>query len=264
MTATETISQRMLGCLQQAKAQLSEAALRRITDYVRSQQCPDGSFVGRHGSSDLYYTSFGCLLAFVLDLPIDRRALSAYLDRFDAGKLDLVHYAAYLRCRMAVDPAFTPTLRPLESFSTLPHHDRRSPYTRFLWLSLLEDTGGTIVRDRFLAASPLLDSVTNLAASLMVSGQLDGYRPNPLAKELRRRQNEMGGFPASPDLFVADLLSTATALFALHCYQVTPLYDPHPFITAHWHDNGGFIATLDSEACDVEYTFYGLLALGGN
>jgi hypothetical protein len=34
------------------------------------------------------------------------------------------------------------------------------------------------------------------------------------------------------------------------------------FIDAHWQPSGGFCATLMDETCDVEYTFYGLLALG--
>ncbi|MDR0894431.1 MAG: hypothetical protein LBN06_03915 [Prevotellaceae bacterium] len=263
MTAPDTISLRMLQCLQTAKEQLSDAARDRIAGYVRSQQTDEGSFVDRNGSADLYYTLFGCMLAFVLDIPLRLPSLTAYLHRFDVERLDFVHYAACLRCRLMTDPAFTPTVRAPETFPLLPHHDRQSPYTRFLWLSLLEDTGGVPEREQFLpAAEPSYDSVTNLAAALLVRGQLDGYLPPPLTEQLRRRQHEWGGFPASPGLFPADLLSTATALFALHSCQVAPLYDPYPFITAHWQENGGFTATLDSEACDVEYTFYGLLALG--
>jgi prenyltransferase beta subunit len=99
----------------------------------------------------------------------------------------------------------------------------------------------------------------------MVIGQLDGYRHNVLIEALRRRQNELGGFAASSSSIAeADLLTTATALFALHSYRVPPMYDTALFILAHWQDTGGFSATLDSEECDVEYTYYGLLAIGSS
>jgi hypothetical protein len=58
------------------------------------------------------------------------------------------------------------------------------------------------------------------------------------------------------------LLSTATALFALRCYGVEPRYSAVDFIEGHWLDDGGFAATLLDDESDVEYLFYGLLALG--
>ncbi|KAA6313583.1 hypothetical protein EZS27_035667, partial [termite gut metagenome] len=59
-----------------------------------------------------------------------------------------------------------------------------------------------------------------------------------------------------------DILTTATALFVLRCYGVEPRIRPDSFIEAHWLESGGFSPTILEEISDIEYTFYGLLALG--
>lgn len=42
----------------------------------------------------------------------------------------------------------------------------------------------------------------------------------------------------------SDLLSTATTLFLMGCYDIRPVRPVHDFIGAHWLDSGGFSATL--------------------
>jgi ribosome assembly protein YihI (activator of Der GTPase) len=62
-----------------------------------------------------------------------------------------------------------------------------------------------------------------------------------------------------------DLLSTAVALHALDGLQasyqefVEPCLD---FIDTLWTAAGGFHGTWNDEDLDLEYTYYGLLALG--
>jgi prenyltransferase beta subunit len=99
-------------------------------------------------------------------------------------------------------------------------------------------------------------------AALAIRGQLCGYQDNDDIRFLMLSQDESGGFYACASASIPDLLSTATALFILKCYGVTPRFDATDFINAHWLSSGGFGATLMDEAGDVEYTFYGLLALG--
>lgn len=78
---------------------------------------------------------------------------------------------------------------------------------------------------------------------------------------IRQRQDETGGFYANEQAPVPDLLSTAVGLFTLRLIGMQ-VKDATPFIEAHWLDNGGFAPTLYDEYSDVEYVFYGLLALG--
>lgn len=78
---------------------------------------------------------------------------------------------------------------------------------------------------------------------------------------LQQRQDETGGFHASEEAPIPDLLSTAVGLFTLRLIGVAAK-DASQFIQAHWMDNGGFAPTLYDDYSDVEYVFYGLLALG--
>lgn len=78
---------------------------------------------------------------------------------------------------------------------------------------------------------------------------------------LLQRQDETGGFYASEQAPIPDLLSTAVGLFTLRLIG-KEVKDATPFIEAHWLDNGGFAPTIYDEYSDVEYVFYGLLALG--
>jgi hypothetical protein len=57
------------------------------------------------------------------------------------------------------------------------------------------------------------------------------------------------------------MLSTAVALFTLRLIGAE-FRDATQFIQAHWLYNGGFAPTLLDDYSDVEYVFYGLLALG--
>ena len=74
-----------------------------------------------------------------------------------------------------------------------------------------------------------------------------------------------GGFLAGEDVPVADVLSTATSMFALN---ITNSIDSKiksnaiEFINMHWDDSGGFFGSIADQIPDVEYTFYGLLAIG--
>jgi hypothetical protein len=73
---------------------------------------------------------------------------------------------------------------------------------------------------------------------------------------------------------VPDILSTAVALFTLRLIgkatgRRAKSGNERPksaarFIEAHWLDMGSFAPTLLDEYSDVEYLFYGLLALGSD
>jgi hypothetical protein len=74
-----------------------------------------------------------------------------------------------------------------------------------------------------------------------------------------------GGFKAMPGAPLPDLLSTAVALHALDGIQIS--FAPHKdalldFVDTLWSAEGGFHGHWADDALDVEYTYYGLLALG--
>lgn len=284
------ISAKLLSALQKGKKRLGAEALRRIADYVASQQTEEGAFKDKSGKADIYYAAFGYTLLYILDNQSYTKKIDSYLLQQNAESLDLIHYAAYIHCQMLkrlmtggkisllAQLLFTTKMRALNTFKSVPHNDFQSPYTQFMWLSLLEDAGQKI-KDKKGTTDSLaeyhlpnggykntkdgLTATTNATvAALAVKGQLSGYKENGDVLFLRNMQDASGGFPAAVNSPMPDLLSTATALFMLNCYNVKPSYSAWDFIQAHWLDSGGFSATLLEDKSDVEYTFYGLLALG--
>ncbi len=286
----ESISIKLFRTLQKGKALLGKEALDRIAGFVETQRTEEDSFITKSGKADVYYTLFGWMLSYVLGIRLDAGKTTAYLATFDTDSLDLIHYAAYIRCRMIkqltekgkagllLRSLLSTKIKTLDDFKEIPHNDRQSPYTRFIWLSLLEDTGQGINKRKRMTDSlgdyqfpeggyrnmkNGLTATTNATvAALAVRGQLEGYKENNDILYLQDRQEISGGFGAAEASPVPDLLSTATALFMLSCYNITPNYPARDFIEAHWLDSGGFSATLLEDKSDVEYTFYGLLALG--
>lgn len=290
MKASSSISIKLFRTLQKGKALLGKEALDRIGGFVESQRTEGDAFVNKGGKADVYYTVFGWMLSYLLGIRLDAQKTPVYLATFDTDSLDLIHYAAYMRCRMIqqfmkrgkagllLRSLFPTEVKALADFKEVPHNDLYSPYTRFIWLSLLEDTGQRIPDKKGVMGSlgdyqlpeggyrnirDGLTATTNAtAAALVVRGQLEGYQENKDVFYLRDRQDISGGFHATMASPIPDLLSTATALFVLSCYKVRPKYAARDFIEAHWLDSGGFSSTLLEDKSDVEYTFYGLLALG--
>ena len=263
--------------------------MEQMRTFLRTQVLEDSSFMNRQGESDLYYTAFGWALAHLLKLPLEAEKQASYLVQQRPEELDLVHYAAFRRCQLAQRLNQVGNIRTffemnrrralpsLESFATLPLDDAASPYTLFLWLSLQEDCG----QAKMAYAQPIDFSryqtpeggYSNIAghttaainattAALSVLGQQQGYRSRPALSYLLKSQEPTGGFKATASAPIPDLLSTATALFTLKNYGVAPHRDATDFVEAHWLDNGSFAPTLLEEESDVEYLFYGLLALG--
>lgn len=111
--------------------------------------------------------------------------------------------------------------------------------------------------------NPQLSTFTTNAVCCVLAMQHQmGEQPDAAYVEwLQQRQDKTGGFHASEEAPIPDLLSTAVALFTLRLVKAE-FMDASQFIQAHWLDNGGFIPTLFDDYSDVEYVFYGLLALG--
>lgn len=121
-------------------------------------------------------------------------------------------------------------------------------------------------------------TVTAVCCVLAMQHQMGEAVDATLVSWLKERQDETGGFRASevakandpagkpPGALVApvpDLLSTAVALFTLRLIKERP-QSASRFIEAHWLDMGSFAPTLLDDYSDVEYLFYGLLALGSD
>jgi len=102
-----------------------------------------------------------------------------------------------------------------------------------------------------------------VAATAVMLG-MAGKRQPEAVDMLKSFYRESGGFAALHNAPAEDLLSTGVALYALHFLDADlRLIKPDCLTFAdRLYENGGFRATEADSFIDVEYTFYGLLALG--
>lgn len=107
-----------------------------------------------------------------------------------------------------------------------------------------------------------ISSTTAAALLLLYQQKLPTLRT---ANWLKNVIDKSGGFMAGEQVPVADVLSTATALLALKISDYSTEFitqNAINFVNLHWHENGGFFGSIADQIPDVEYTFYGLLAVG--
>ena len=237
----------------------AQAVLRQT---VSLAQKPDGLFPDRAGHGDLYYTLFGLCLAYLSGATVDRGACARMLEH--AGPADLVHRAALAHSRnllklMALPRAVQhlPFSAPRLDFpdlpdSAFPQGDRYSPYSCFL----RNDTATDLAPYRLpsgLYSSLKGASEYGVAAT---AAALCLHPDETTASALAALQAPDGTFPGG------DLLSTAVSLYALHRTGHAAEYGVRDFLSGCFRPTGLFAAVPADPFGDLEYTVYGLLAMG--
>lgn len=200
-------------------------AQRAMRAFVASQKTAHG-YMNAGGHEDAYYGQFGQVLEAVFS-PFRLPATGIRLSVPESRKQDTV-------------------------------------YGRFFAFLEQEMKSGTPLRDKSFSALPasLSGSTTNAVCCVLAMQHQMGMQSDvTYVKWLRQRQDESGGFRASEEAPIPDLLSTAVALFTLRLLGEA-VGDAMPFVQVHWLESGGFAPTLLDDYSDVEYVFYGLLALG--
>jgi len=272
------------------------SGIRAVEDFIRSRLLDDGGFAGRDGRSDLYYTAFALDTLAALNAAPDTRRVESYVHRFSVGTaLDFVHRTALARCwarlpGLRITPAWRRELaRSLETcrapdggFHTVPSPDASSVTGTFLALgayndlqmippashNLLKSLDTLRSRDGAFANEPGLLQGTTLATAGMLVLRRRLHLPvgAGLTDWLEARLHRDGGFLAAPDAPSPDLLSTATALYALRLADKRldrPRLDAClTFIEGLHEPDGGFCGQWTDTVTDTEYTFYALLSLG--
>lgn len=230
----------LLQTLRQSTERLSDEARRLVVSYVESQRAEGEAFKDRGGKADLYYTLFGWMLVYALGIRSDSPQRKAYLDGVNRQRLDELHQTVFHLCTMLHKLLSLPKYTPDAVLRLFANDEALNQF--FVAYQRHGSGGGTNARAARLA------NATEATALL--------------TEPLLAMQDETGGFRAHAHAPFPDLLSTSVAAFALHLHHITPRYDMKPFIEAHWQDNGSFNASLLDGYGDVEYEFYGLLALG--
>jgi hypothetical protein len=250
---------------------LDAGMLGQIRTFVADQQSAQGGFKDRAGKCDLYYTLFGFYLADALQVKINHEQLAGYVRASTvAPHLAGVHLycAAILYARLIGADEVSENLRK-KIVAELGNHKAGQPdYTGFMGILALYYLDDFVNISRMIrryrqdmqpAAQPC-----PITAARLVLQSFSGNASPEASKKIMAFYRQNGGFAALKQAPAADLLSTAVALFAMHFIDADiRIIKPGclSFVDI-LYQQGGFMATHDDTQPDIEYTFYGMLALG--
>lgn len=270
-----------------------------VESFLRGRMTPEGAFGDREGRPDLYYTVFGLEALLALRVEPDWAQLVTWLRKFGGGEgLDFVHLCCLARCWNAVPAAVgRPDSREVRAIAEnlarwrTPDggfNQRAGASGCTAYGCLLGWAAYTDLKLELPVAAP--DQLQTCLEALKTPD--GGYANEPglpvgstpataaavsLHRHLRRTPDDAagrwllaqihpaGGFKAMPAAPLPDLLSTAVALHALDGLQMS--FAAHKealldYIDTLWSAEGGFHGHWADDDLDVEYTYYGLLALG--
>jgi hypothetical protein len=257
--------------LKQSLKVMDSHAVEGLKKYVKSTQTQSGGFMNKAGKADIYYTLFGHFLAEALELKEMIPSIGSFVEtRIRQNNLTGVHLycAAILSARSGCDKLLLNSLRDRVRQSITDQLNKAPAYGTFLNLLTcyyLQDYKNLYLLRKQLGA---FNSHTSLPCPVVAALLVLQRSFNKPVEELKNavfsfyRGN--GGFTATQEAPMPDLLSTAVALYALRfagadLSRIKP--DCLDFADSMYKD-GGFGGNVIDRDPDIEYTFYGLLALG--
>jgi len=250
---------------------LDESVLDDIKNQVLRSFTAEGGFADRGGKGDIYYSLFGCLVAETLSINEITPQLKAFVNaKVKDPSLSGVNLycAAILYSKLFGLDENSERLREKVNLELQSNSSKKSDYSIFLStlaLYYLQDYWALRKllnhNSKFTLNSEIPSTIVGAEAVLQKISlkSTRGYEDR-----LMSYYRGKGGFVALKKSPLEDLLSTSVALYALRFIDsdITGIKpDCLGFIDGLYLD-GGFRATdLDFDT-DIEYTFYGLLALG--
>ena len=285
----------MIALLRNALNLLDEQGRGEVLKFLMNQQNPDGGFRDRGGRSDLYYSLFGGLILGAwgeghgaksmesdVRTPLPEREavegvilkLNKFIAQQSNSKVSgFIEKCCLVLLQKELNAGQNSQIRAMISLGKSFWNERHSinlsyrsfvlfltldavlPFRSILKFGAKRMLGQTIIDQH----SPCSEVAARVFLQKMMNQ--DGSKDLELLKSFACTT---GGFKAFAHLNNADMLSTAVALFALN-YSGYNLRLLKPscldFIGQNFSD-GAFLSGDGDPTADVEYTFYGLLALG--
>lgn len=283
----------MITLIGNAFALLDEEGREEVLQFLVSQQNPDGGFQDRGGRSDLYYSLFGVLMLRATEKETEdrRRETEEPLPEQEAVKGMIQKLNQFVVSQQNSEvPGFiekcclvllqkelkterNSQIKALISLGKSFWKERLSinmsyrSFVLFLTLDAVLPFHSLLKSGakRILARTTVDQNApcSEVAAKVFLQKMLSENGSEDL-ELLKSYVCETGGFRAFHHVDQPDMLSTAVALYALN-YSGSDLRLLKPacldFIQHNFVD-GAFLSGDGDRTMDVEYTFYGLLALG--
>lgn len=238
---------------------------------IRGYQHTSGGFIDRGGNPDIYYTLFGWYLSESLGLDDMLPSIARYTEEC-IYKEDLkgvqLHCAAILYANPRINHDVRSNLKKQIKLHKDSPEGKQPEYTAFITLLAcyyLNDFRGLYSIKKRLEKLKDTDNLPSpVIAALLVLRHSFGKPVDTLKQKLLSFYAAGGGFKATQHAPVADLLPTAVCLYALRFadHDLRLLKPATLNFIDELYTEGGFVANPLDPDPDIEYTFYGLLALG--
>lgn len=249
---------------------LEDEQQEEISVFVRQSQHQSGGFMDRGGAPDLYYSVFGSWLGKALQLDDTLTSLQKWLEKQkNEEQGNGVHRFSLLFLQLS---CLQKRLSSFQLAKKLIQRDFPANFTYQLFLALLLIDASYGQKPWVRVAGRLMMAFYRLpqnvpcsvVAALTVAQSILGIKTSKLVEKVLTYFRPGSAFVAFKSMEESDLLSTGVALFALQktgidLRQIAP--DCLEFIQQNYR-KGAFLAGDDDPQADLEYTFYGLLALG--
>ncbi len=250
---------------------LDQQTQEELITFLKLSQDETGGFTDRAGSPDLYYSLFGSWLAQAAGQDELLVGLASFIKNKDVGNLGVVEQMSLLLIRS--DLMKDEKKKSILSLAKLVFQKGRNIHLsyQFFLFTLVVDAAGRSKKLYYFFAriflifyKPKTDFPCSLISALVFARKKLGLKTVKLQKQLLEYLQEQGGFKAFLNLQNSDMLSTAVALFALieSSADLRLLKPANLDFIQQNYDSGAFLSGDGDQTRDLEYTFYGLLALG--
>lgn len=250
---------------------LNEKMADEIISFIRRNVTPEGGFADRAGKCDLYYSLFGCFIAEAYSVNEITDQLRLYVkERINNDQLSGVNLYCgailYAKLFAQDDTSFKLSKKITEELRD--NKAKQNEYSSFMGFLALYYLKDFFYLKRLIRHYKQYNTEASLPCPVVAANSillnLSGLKDEMAGTRLKSFYRINGGFSALANAPYEDLLSTGVALYALNFIDadlraIKP--DCLTFID-DLYDNGGFRSTRTDPETDVEYTFYGLLALG--
>ncbi len=244
----------------------------KIKCFIENQQHESGAFTDRAGHPDLYYSLFGLWLSMATQQSEGLSTLKDFVStQNDKQATSIIEELALMLIKIELDSDYKmPSVFSIVRNIVCNGKMIDLSYQFFL-IALVIDAGGKNKRLFYFFAriwlffyKPTENISCSLSSALLYVRNMFRLNTNKLQEKLSSFIVERGGFSAFNSINTADGLSTGVALFVLKETE----YDLRfimpaclNFIQENYSD-GAFLSGDGDQTKDLEYTFYGLLALG--